>query len=475
MSTVASALETAAAAAADATTTSTSTLSPADVPLRAEAVTVTSTATPRRRFASLRKNSFALADQVVISGTNFVTGVLTARALDQNEFGQFSVIYAGLLFANILQSTLVTQAHNVLGATRRGDDYRRYTSSTAAQQLAIAALLALLVLPLTFLAFARGWASAPMLLAVIPAIVFWQFQEFVRRVLYTEQRYARAFANDLVAYGGQGILLVALFASHKLYATPFTGAMAFYAMAVACAIASGIGAFQLRHDLARHVDWTHIKENWHFGKWLAGGELMGWCSSLHMQVWWAALLLGTAASADLRAAMILFGPARVISFFLSSVLPTKFAKALEGGGPDALHAKLKIVYLGLIPSVGVYCLLLAAFPQQVLWLIYGDRYVDDGSAAAVLVLYAIAAFLNYMQLVVAAALTASRQTHHIFIGSLVGCCVALTMSPLLIRTFHANGAILSMITTTLVVGMLFVYAYVRRVRHAAVLSAKEDA
>ena len=432
-------------------------------------------AAPKKRFAFLRKNSFALADQVVISGTNFVTGVLTARALDQHQFGQFSVIYAGLLFANILQSTLVTQPHNVLGATRGGDDYRRYTSSTAAQQLAICALLALLVLPLTAVAFARGWASAAMLLAVVPAIAFWQLQEFVRRVLYTEQRYARAFANDLVAYGGQTVLLVALYASHKLYGTPFTGAIALYTMAVACAFASLIGAIQLRHDLVRHLDWRHIKENWHFGKWLAGGELMGWCSSLHMQVWWAALLLGTAASADLRAAMILFGPARVISFFLSSVLPTKFARALDAGGADALHAKLKFVYLGLVPSVGAYCLLLALFPRQVLWLIYGDRYVDDGSAAAVLVLYAIAAFLNYMQLVVAAALSASRQTHHIFIGSLVGCCVALTMSPLLIKTFHANGAILSMITTTLVVGVLLVYAYVRRVRHAAVSSAKEGA
>jgi O-antigen/teichoic acid export membrane protein len=427
-----------------------------------------------QRFAFLRKNSFALADQVLISGTNFVTGVLTARALDQGEFGVFSVIYAGLLFANILQSTLVTQAHNVLGATRRGDDYRRYTSSTAAQQLVIAALLALIVLPLTIVAFARGWASASMLLAVIPAIVFWQLQEFVRRVLYTEQRYARAFANDLVAYGGQAILLIALFAAHKLYGTAFTGAIAFYTMAVACAIASVVGAIQLRHDIGRHVDWTHIRENWHFGKWLAGGELMGWCSSLHMQVWWAALLLGAAASADLRAAMILFGPARVVSFFLSSVLPTKFARALEAGGADALHAKLKFVYLGLVPTVGAYCLLLAIFPRQVLWLIYGARYVDDGSAVAVLVLYAVAAFLNYMQLVVAAALTASRQTQQIFLGSLLGCCVALAMSPLLIRQFGANGAILSMITTTLVVGVVFVRAYVRRVRHARV-AAKERA
>jgi len=89
------------------------------------------------------------------------------------------------------------------------------------------------------------------------------------------------------------------------------------------------------------------------------------------------------------------------------------------------------------------------------------------------VLYALAAFLNYMQLVMSAALTASRQTHHIFIGSMVGCVVALAMSPLLIRTFGANGAILSMIATTLVVGVLFVSAYFRRVRHAVL--AKEGA
>jgi O-antigen/teichoic acid export membrane protein len=156
----------------------------------------------------------------------------------------------------------------------------------------------------------------------------------------------------------------------------------------------------------------------------------------------------------------------VISFFLSTVLPTKFAKAISSGGGDALHAKLRFVYLGLIPTVGAYCLLLALFPRPVLWLIYGDRYAEDGSAVTVLVLYSLAAFLNYMQLVVAAALTASRQTHHIFLGSLAGCIVALGMSPLLIKTFGANGAILSMISTTLVVGALFISAYVRRVRHA---------
>ena len=432
------------------------------------------------RLAWLRKNSWALTDQVLISGTNFVTGVLTARALAPAEFGTFSVIYAALLFANILQSTLITQAHNVLGATRTGEDYRRYTASTATAQILILLAEILLALPLALIALARGWDAAPMLLAVVPAIFFWQLQEFVRRVLYTETRYARAFLNDLIGYGGQTLVLIALFASFKLRGTPFTGAMALYALAGASAAAALVGAFQLRRSLARTVDFAYIRENWHFGKWLAGGELMGWCSSLHMQVWWAAILLGTVASADLRAAMILFGPARVISFFLSTVLPTRFAKVLHAGGADALHARIRTIYLGLIPTVGVYCLLLALFPRPVLKLIYGDQYIG-GAAVTVLVLYSLSAFLNYMQMVVAAALTASRQTRSIFAGSLCGCVVALVMSPLLIWKFGANGAILSMIVTTLVVGMLYVSAYFRRVRTPApqgfevIVSAQADA
>src|SRR5438552_402032 len=71
------------------------------------------------RFAFVRRNGWALGDQVLISGTNFITAVLPARAMDRDQFGTFSTINAALLFVNIFQSTLITQAHNVLGLTRR--------------------------------------------------------------------------------------------------------------------------------------------------------------------------------------------------------------------------------------------------------------------------------------------------------------------------------------------------------------------
>lgn len=406
------------------------------------------------------KNIWALGDQILISGTNFATGVLTARAMHASpaEFGTFSVVYGVLLLCNILQSTLITQAHNVLGATLSGKNYREYTGSTAWQQVIIVLIEALLTVPIAIFAYMKGWSSAAMLVALIPSIVAWQLQEFVRRVLYTEGRYGDAFINDIISYGGQTLVIVGLYAASLYGGRPFTGANALYALAITSAIAAAFGAWQLRHSVAKSEKLeADVRENWHFGKWLVGGELMGWASSLHMQVWWAALLIGTIASADLRAAQILFGPTRVITFFLGTVLPIRFARTLHNEGMDALRKNVRGVYAIMVPAVGAYCLLLAIFPKPLLNLVYGPEYA--ASAAMVLKLYSLSAFLSYMQMVLAAALTAARRTRPIFVCSFVGCGIALVMGPLCIKLLGANGAIINIIVTTLVVTVLYYRAY----------------
>src|SRR4051812_41233094 len=91
------------------------------------------------------RNVWGLADQLLISATNFVTMALVIKGLpDAAAFGKFSLVYSALLFANIIQCSLITQPHNVLGATRTGEAYRGYTAATALMQLYLAAALALI-------------------------------------------------------------------------------------------------------------------------------------------------------------------------------------------------------------------------------------------------------------------------------------------------------------------------------------------
>ena len=129
---------------------------------------------PSGALAWMRSHVWALSDQVLISGTNFLTGVFTANALADNkaEFGVFSSIYVVKLFSDIFQSTLITQAHNVIGATKIGRAYQRYTSSTAVAQLVIVLIEVILAAMAALIGYHRGWGATPMLVALIPSIIF---------------------------------------------------------------------------------------------------------------------------------------------------------------------------------------------------------------------------------------------------------------------------------------------------------------
>src|SRR5215203_3553039 len=96
----------------------------------------------------IKSHAWGLFDQVLISASNFITMVLAARALnpDSAAFGEFSLVYTAMLFVNILQSTLITQPHNVLASSRKGEGYNRYTSATAMCQILMVLAIGVLAL-----------------------------------------------------------------------------------------------------------------------------------------------------------------------------------------------------------------------------------------------------------------------------------------------------------------------------------------
>src|SRR5438874_2561769 len=120
-----------------------------------------------------------------------------------------------------------------------------------------------------------------------------------------------------------------------------------------------------------------------------------------------------------------------------------------------MRGQIRSVYFVLVPLVGTYCLLMGLFPRTLLRLLYGNDYAVTDTVS-ILILYSINAFLGYMQMVMTAALTAGRRTRSIFAGSAWGCAVALIMSPLCIHYMGINGAIVSIIVTTLLVSALFI-------------------
>jgi O-antigen/teichoic acid export membrane protein len=398
------------------------------------------------------RSIWGLGDQLLVSFTNFATMILVARGLDDpGKFGVFSVIYSAMLFANIIQFALVTQPHNVLGQTRKDRDYRSFTTTIGLIQLGLALALGLTATCAAFGAHLRDLPYTSQLIALVPSIVFWQLQEFIRRVMYTEHRLAGAFGNDIISYGGQTVLTYILYRHNQL-----TGANALWVLAITSAAACIVGFLQIFGSLNWRATKDAMLDAWRFGKWLLWSELLQWCSSLQMFLILAGYLIGMQASGTLRAVQILFGPARVFSFFLHSVLPIRFTRSLTEEGESALNAQMRRAF-GLVSLLlGPYCILLALFPRLIITHVCGPEYASEPYLLSLCSAYSM---MTYWLMVIIAALSAKQLTRDIFLGSIVGAVVALACCWPLIRGLGIGGVFVCLMVSTLAMGAYLAVRY----------------
>jgi O-antigen/teichoic acid export membrane protein len=384
-------------------------------------------------------NAWGLADHALLSAASVVTLVVLARVLDTRSFGLFVLVYATLLFANMLQSALITQPHNVLGGVRLalGADYKRFTSSTAAGQLlftSVATAGALVAAAVA--ALGHHDATAKVVFALAPALAAWQVQELLRRILYTERRFAVAFATDVVSYGGQLLAILVLWHEHALSAP-----RALYVIAVTSAAGAALGAWVTRGSFERGLDPDVLRANWRFGRWLAGSAVGVWLSS-HLYFYLVALLIGGASSGALKASQIVLGPLNVLLLFLTTVLPSRLARAAAGSGPDGVRRLLGRTFVTTGPVVVGYCAAVVVFADVLLKALYGSRYADDADVVGLFAAYYLVLYTGQLA---AAALMARGQTKVIFASSIVAGTVGLVAGWSFIETMGLRGAVVGMI------------------------------
>jgi O-antigen/teichoic acid export membrane protein len=392
----------------------------------------------RAQRGQARLELWGLADQGVASGVNFLTLILLARVLSPTDFGFFVLAFALLQLATLLQTALVTRPHNVLAATRSGDSYTSYTRTLALAQLAFAAAMALLVAAASGAAFVVGIPEPSVFLCAAPALAGWQLQEFGRRVLYTEERLPGAFANSTLTYGGHFCALLVLWRIGEL-----TAESALLALAIATLIGAMVAGIQLRPSLSGEIDRSSIRANWVFGRWLTAADVGYWFSS-NFYLYLAAVVLGPAASAVLKAAQTLLGPVSVFLAFYLNYLPIRFARAL-GDGQEARIGHSSTSAVARATSVTLaYCLLVAVFAGGLLGLVYGDAYADEATTVRLFAVYYV---LLSASLVLVAVVTAKRLTKQIFYAHAVGALVSLIVGWPLLEAFGPPGAVVGMIVS----------------------------
>jgi O-antigen/teichoic acid export membrane protein len=380
---------------------------------------------------------WGVVDQILLSVVNFLTLFLIARSVDADAFGVFSLVYGAMLIANYGQLAFITQPHNVIAASLRDRDYRVYTRSLLGAQIVVVAVLAAATTAVAVVAGATGSRDTFLLfLAVIPALPLWQLQEFVRRVLYTERRQAAAFANDLLSYGGQGILVAALAVAGRL-----TAPAALYAAAATSAAACVLGFAQIRGSLgAARFTRRPVTESFAFGKWLAAAIAAHWVAT-QGYLYLAAVILDVAVTGALRAVQLVLAPLHVLMFSLSTMLPIRLSFVLADGdehvGPRAFARNARLALRLTLPLVVAYCVCVAVFADGIIRTAYGTRYAAYGRVLAIFALYYL---LLYLAQFASTLLTAQRRTDWLFLGNAAAALVTVAAAWPLMHAFGAEGA-----------------------------------
>jgi len=317
----------------------------------------------------------SLTDQALVSFSNFVTMVLLARAMGPYDFGVFVVAYTGLVFANSVQSSLITRPHNVFAAPMRESLHDIYTGSAAGMQLLLTSAFASLALVAALISVVAAPNVTLFMLGLAAAVFAWQLQEFVRQVQFTASRVVEVLRLDVISYGGQAVLIALMW-----YADALTGPLALFVLA-GTSLASalyGLRCIELG-TLWRAVQ-PLMRTNWRFGKWLLADNLGQWLS-LYIYPVALGALVSFSASAAFRAAQNVVQPMYILIMSFQSLMLPRLSRAYANGGRVAMFkllAPTTLVVTGLL--IG-YAALVGVFSRQLLHLVYGPEY--EGYASLV--------------------------------------------------------------------------------------------
>lgn len=342
--------------------------------------------TTRSLFAPLRRivnrppaALISLADQGVVSGFGFLSGIAAARFLGIAEFGQFALIMIILSFAQGLHNALITAPMMTL-AGARGHVSRAYGANVVAAAFLLSipgAVFAVGALTLS------GMTSVASLVAACTLMVSQNLQFTLRRLLFAKKAGLQALLMDFARAASFPVTAALVWLEHggvgyrgfvwMLALTSFATALPFMLYLARPALRAP-GRLQLGAVSRRHAP---------IARWLLPVVFVTFAQE--QLVWIAAgSVLGLDALGGLRAAQYLVGTVLLLLTATENVLPGAAARAYTEGGEPALKRYLVKTGFRLgLPIVGI--LLVLVVPAEFwLGLIFGPEFAAYAACLRIL-------------------------------------------------------------------------------------------
>lgn len=392
----------------------------------------------------LAKRTFAYSDQAVVSGTNFLVGILLARALGMDAYGTFVLGWMAVLFASSLQQAIILNPLYTLLPKKDENHINTFKGGIVSLQLI-----------LTLLTIVIGYTSIPAIRYYLPENVSSEFlfalplvmgafvtQDFLRRMLYVEGKAKMALVGDIVAYGLQIPILGGLWYTGNLSLTSALMVIGscFTASTILNLATLNFEPLNQLKLVTRNSLLETLTECWTFAKYLVATSLLQWFSGNAFIVV-AGGIIGPAAVGAVRIAQNVMGVLHVLFLAMENTVPIKAAQILKDQGEEGLMVFMKKT----ISSAGMVTLFtagsVAVFSKTILGFLYGTQYMSYHN---VLAAFAALYLLIFLGTVLRFTIRTLEKNQYIFITYVFTTIFSVVSAEPIVQAFGTYGIILGL-------------------------------
>jgi O-antigen/teichoic acid export membrane protein len=371
----------------------------------------------------------SFADQLLVSGGNFLTLAVCAHELPLSEQGKFTYVFASYMALLLLNVSAIFQGAAVRAPARKLGSYQ----NDLAKFQVLQALLTSLLLSAAWLRVGStfGWqATTTEAVWLFVYLLFQQLADFDRRSAYIFADTKRAIISSAMLYPIRVIALIAI--------QPGSVKQALIVLVFSALIPGIFTIFKAGQDKFANIEkWApELKEHLAYSRLFIAGAPLGWLWS-YVPIFMLGSMHGKEQAALLASIRGISNMANVLMEQIETKVVADWARQKHFDGNDAMVASssrlLKIGMAFWLVGIGVAMFL----GQEIVTIVLGKPYA---SYWHLLLIGWIGYGVYFIARVSGIKHRALGANHVEFIGSLSGVVTAIIVSLLLIPVFQATGA-----------------------------------
>lgn len=408
------------------------------------------------------KGSFALLDQGLISGSNFLLSILLARWLSAAQYGAYALAFSIFLLLGSVHDSLVSEPMTVLGPSSHAGHRSEYLGAVLKMEvivgLVFAAALGISAAVVHHLGGPSVFASALAGLTFSAPCVLLMW--VARYAFYVQQSSGSAALGGLL-YGALVLTGTSLVFRHGLL-SPFT---AFIAIALGAMASAVLMLTRLKPVLVggRGPSLGEVwNEHWRYGRWVLGTAAIKWIPD-NILYGLTGSLLGMGKVGGLRALLNLSLPALQAASSLSNLIQPYIAGIYGKRGQAGTRTPVNWVMLLYMGGGFVYFAFLTVWSGPILRLLYGGKFMEYSFLVPWVALGTLLTVGAYAPVI---GLRAIQSPSSVFAAYGTSGTVAVALGLLAIWAFRLPGAVGSYVLSSATVLAAATYIFKRKVNTA---------